>query len=322
MPKEAKQVKNGKAFEYALLNAFLERLQEKTNVSVVENSPFLNAKNCFEKFNEKEQALYNLNSSFAVNFLIDLEPKLSNGIDSKDVLQLEIVSDKEGQLGDVRDVLIIRSVQKWEIGISAKNNHRAVKHNRLSKELDFGAKWIGIKNSKTYFDEIEPIFSELERMKNEEKGSIWKNVLNKHKRFYMPVLDAFKKELERLNSENPEILPSQLVEYLIGKKDFYKIIKTKKKVEIQAFNIYGSLNLPFKDVKAKAKVTKLKLPDRLIEIVYKNKSQTTLLIVLNEGWQFSCRIHSAATKVEPSLKFDINIVSAPHTLFTNHLLLS
>ena len=47
MPKEAKQVKNGKAFEYALLKAFLERLQEKTNVSVVENSPFLNAKILF-----------------------------------------------------------------------------------------------------------------------------------------------------------------------------------------------------------------------------------------------------------------------------------
>lgn len=233
-----------------------------------------------------------------------------------------MVADKEGQLGDVRDVLIIRSLQKWEIGISAKNNHRAVKHNRLSKDLDFGSKWVGLPNSQTYFNEIEPIFSLLENLRNQDKNSTWKSIPNKHKNIYVPVLDAFKKELERLNAENPDSLPSQLVQYLIGKKDFYKIIKTQKKVEIQAFNIYGTLNLPFRDIRAKANVSKLKLPERLIEIVYKKKSQTTLLITLSEGWQFSCRIHSAATKVESSLKFDINIVSAPHTLFTNHLLLT
>jgi len=53
---------------------------------------------------------------------------------------LEIVSDLQGQSGDVRDVLAIRSLQKWEIGVSAKNNHRAVKHSRLSNDINFGEK--------------------------------------------------------------------------------------------------------------------------------------------------------------------------------------
>lgn len=79
-------------------------------------------------------------ASFAVNFLLDMEPRLSNGINDKDILQLEIVSDREGQSGDVRDVLAIRSSQNWEIGISAKNNHRAVKHSRLSNNINFGEK--------------------------------------------------------------------------------------------------------------------------------------------------------------------------------------
>ena len=47
MPKEAKQTKTGKAFEYALLISFLERLRILTSVSVVENEPFKTAKKCF-----------------------------------------------------------------------------------------------------------------------------------------------------------------------------------------------------------------------------------------------------------------------------------
>jgi hypothetical protein len=106
---------------------------------------------------------------------------------------------------------------------------------------------------------------------------------------------------------------------LIGNQDFYKVIKGNNKVEIQAYNLYGTLNLPFETVKPKAKVSKLKLPNRLIEVVFKEDSQTTLLVTLNEGWQISFRIHNASSRIEPSLKFDINLVSAPHTLFTNQL---
>jgi hypothetical protein len=42
------------------------------------------------------------------NLLLDLEPRLANGINENDILQLEIVADKAGQTGDVRDVLAIR----------------------------------------------------------------------------------------------------------------------------------------------------------------------------------------------------------------------
>ncbi len=140
-----------------------------------------------------------------------------------------------------------------------------------------------------------------------------------HKKIYVPLLKAFKSELERLDVENPEIVPQKLVEYLIGNKDFYKIIKGKNKVEIQAYNLHGTLNLPFDKIRPKANIQKLKLPTRLIEIVFDNDSDTTLIVSLNEGWQISFRIHNASSRVEPSLKFDINLISAPHTLFTNHI---
>lgn len=314
------QTINGKAFEYALLKEFLERLKTITTVLVEENTPFNTAKKYFDNFDEKEQSHYSLVASFAVNFLLDIEPRLSNGISDKDILQLEIVADKLGQNGDVRDVLAIRSFQKWEIGISAKNNHRAVKHSRLSNDIDFGQKWLNVPCNLTYFEEIKPIFDNLAKLRTTSKATQkWDTLGNYHTSVYIPILDAFKKELLRLDKDNPGIVAERLVEYLIGNQDFYKVIKGKNKVEIQAYNLHGTLNLPFQNIKPKAKVSKLKLPNRLIEIVYQDDSDTTLLVTLNEGWQISFRIHNASSRIEPSLKFDINLVSAPHSLFSNQL---
>jgi hypothetical protein len=318
----ASQTTNGKAFEYALLIELHERLKNVTNVSISENEPFKNAKGCFDSFVENEQDTYKIIASAAINFLIDIEPRLSNDINKEDILILEIVSDQAGQSGDVRDVLIIRSLQKWEIGISAKNNHRAVKHSRLSLSIDFGEKWLGVPCSQNYFDEIKPIFQMLTELKAKDKSTKWTSIESMHEVVYIPILNAFKKELLRLDTENPNIVAENLVQYLIGNEDFYKVIKGNRKVEIQAYNLNGTLNLPFESVKPKAKIPKLKLPSRLIEIVYQDNSTTTLLVSLNEGWQISFRIHNASSRVEPSLKFDINLVSAPHTLFTNHIFIN
>lgn len=318
----ASQTINGKAFEYALLFEFYERLKTITSVSITENEPFQNAKGCFDSFIEDEQDTFRITASAAINFLIDIEPRLSNGISKEDILVLEIVSDQAGQTGDVRDVLIIRSLQKWEIGISAKNNHRAVKHSRLSLNIDFGEKWLGVPCSQNYFDEIKPIFDMLANLKASDKSTKWTSIENMHQVVYIPILNAFRKELLRLDKENPNIVAENLVQYLIGNEDFYKVIKGNKKVEIQAYNLSGTLNLPFENVKPKARIPKLKLPSRLIEIVYQDNSTTTLLVSLNEGWQISFRIHNASSRVEPSLKFDINLVSAPHTLFTNHIFIA
>ena len=320
MAKVAIQTINGKAFEYALLKEFLERLKDKTNVSVLENAPFNTALKCFLCLSEKEKSHFRLTASFAVNFLIDIEPRLANGISKNDILKLEIVADKEGQMGDVRDVLAIRSSQMWEIGISAKNNHRAVKHSRLSNDIDFGKKWMGCSCSLEYFNAIKPVFDNLALLRTTSKSTQkWDTLGDYHTSVYVPVLDAFKKELLRLDSENPCVVAEKLIEYLIGNQDFYKVIKGSNKVEIQAYNLHGTLNLPFQSVKPKAKVPKLKLPNRLIEVVYQENSKTTLLVTLNEGWQVSFRIHNASSRIEPSLKFDINLVSVPHSLFTNQL---
>lgn len=322
MKKPATQTINGKAFEYALLNEFFEKLGLMTKVSIIKNEPYLTALKCFNLFGEEEQSQYKLNASFAVNFLLDIEPRLSNGMNENDILELEIVADKAGQQGDVRDVLAIRSSQNWEIGISAKNNHRAVKHSRLSNDINFGEKWLNLPCSTNYFESIKPIFDNLADLRNtSKKTKTWESLGDYHTSVYVPILDAFKNELLKLDKENNGLVAQRLVEYLIGKQDFYKVIKGKNKVEIQAYNLHGTLNLPFGSIKPKATIQKLKLPTRLIEVVYQENTKTTLLVTLNEGWQISFRIHNASSRIEPSLKFDVNLISSPHTLFTNQLFL-
>src|SRR3989338_3645460 len=204
--KNSKQMTTGKAFEYALLSQFEEKLKNKTNVQVIKNSSLDIAKRCFENTSKTEQANYLLSSSFAVNFLMDIEPRLSNDIGKDDILQLEILSDNSGKKGDVRDVLAIRLLQKWEIGVSAKNNHQAVKHSRLSSNIDFGERWLGIKVSKGYFDSINPIFKNLDNIRKESKATKkWSELGDYHSSVYVPILNAFIKELKCLNDKNKNI---------------------------------------------------------------------------------------------------------------------
>jgi len=313
-----KQMQSGKAFEYALINKLFSKLSAQTNVRIIENNQYHIAKECFNLEESKDQDAYKLHRSFAINLLLDLEPRLSNDINESDFLELEIQDDTTGEIGDVRDILIVRAIQKWEIGISAKNNNDAVKHSRLSMKLNFGEKWIGIGNSQSYFDEIYPVFKELEEIKrNSDKKKKWVEISDYQSKYYTPVLQAFISELTRLNNKNPGVIAPKLVEYLIGKKDFYKIIKRSRNVEIQAFNLNGSLNKSFDGTNPIYKTPILQLPKTIEKIEFKDNSINTVVVKFNDEWKISFRIHNASSKVEPSLKFDVRLLDYPKNLFKN-----
>lgn len=314
------QTKNGKAFEYAILSEFNEKLEQRTSVEIIKNNAYNTAKAFFDSCTELEKGDFLLYASFAINFLIDIEPKLANSFEKNDILQLEILTDDKGQTGDVRDVVAIRLLQKWEVGISAKNNHNAVKHSRLSNTIDFGNKWLGLNASQVYFSEIKPIFDSLNKIRvDSNQTATWNSLGDYHASIYVPILNAFKKELLNLYQQAPKQVASNLVEYLIGNKDFYKVIKSKNKLEILAYNLHGTLNLPFKDTQPKRKTPKIELPSKIIDISFKEKSDTTLIVTLNNNWKLSFRIHNASSRIEASLKFDITLLSAPETLISNTL---
>ncbi len=317
---KSKQMITGKSFEYALLSQFEEKLKNKTNIEVIKNSAFNIAKDCFNQVTKTEQSEYLLSASFAVNFLIDIEPRLSNDVGKNDILQLEILSDNEGKSGDVRDVLAIRALQKWEIGVSAKNNHNAVKHSRLSADIDFGKKWLGINVSQEYFNTVNPIFKKLQKIRDESnKKKKWSELGDYHTSVYVPVLNAFSKELKKLYNGNPKKVSKNLVSYLVGNKDFYKVIKRKNNIEIYAYNLNGTLNLPFKEMQPKYKTPVIGLPTEILDINFKKNNNTTIIVNLNKEWSLSFRIHNASSRIEPSLKFDINLINSPKNLFKNTL---
>jgi hypothetical protein len=321
--KKSKQMTSGKSFEYALLISFEEKLKEKTSVEIVKNSAFEVAKSCFNSIVSEKKSELLLAGSFTVNFLMDIEPRLSNDAGKNDILQLEILSDSHGETGDVRDVLAIRVLQKWEIGISAKNNHKAVKHSRLSSHIDFGSKWLGVKNSKKYFETITPIFSKLEKIRKESNAKKkWSELENYHLTVYLPILKAFIKELKILHKKDPVKIASNLVAYLVGNKDFYKVIKVKNSIEIHAYNLKGMLNLPFKNIQPKYKTPKIPLPTKIMNVGFKTDSNTTAIVTMNNDWVLSFRIHNASSRVESSLKFDISLLKSPKKLFKNTLNIS
>jgi len=321
IPAKKSQKNSGKSFEYTLLQELEKRLSVITPVKIIKNRPLTTAHDSFQSFEWSAQERYRITAEKALNLIFQLEPCLSNQISEEDILELEIASDSRGKQGDVRDLIIRRTTQDWEIGVSAKNNHRATKHSRLSAHIDFAEKWLGLNCSEQYFSEITPIFTELAKIQDQSEGkTTWRSLGERKFEIYTAILTAFKNELERLYNTHPVQTAQRLLEYNIGSKDFYKVIKEKGEVEIQAYNLRGRLNQPFANSEPSIQIAVLPLPDKIIDISFKKSSRSTIIISLNEGWKLSFRIHNASSRVEPSLKFDISLLQTPDELFKKTLL--
>ncbi len=309
------QTKNGKAFEYACLKALQDVLSLNQVINVRDDAAYHTAKSSYEKLSQSDRDNMYIGAFSAVNKLCALEPMLENGC-LGNTLDLKIQTDDNGKRGDVRDVLCIRNGDLWEIGISCKHNHHAVKHSRLSSTIDFGKEWMGVHCSERYFAKIRPIFDDLEntRLEARKQNTIakWSELLNKEDDVYVPILNAFLEELRRIANED-EHAAKKFTSYLIGTKDFYKVIMDEKNeaTRIEAMNISGTLNRKSGNIKARIGVPKLKMPTKFLEMRFKRNSKTTIEILLDEGWSFSMRIHSAKEELEASLKFDINLIGCP-----------
>jgi hypothetical protein len=304
------QDKIGKAYEYAYVIAFEDYLSTiKIKHSTIENSSLKIARDDFNFFSTDEQETLIISAKAGIEQVIKAEPIIIDSSYANEIF-LELQPDNAGENGDVRDLLIKRADINWIIGVSIKHNHHAVKHSRLSNNIDFGLKWYGISVDTTYWVNVNPIFDLLATYKS--KNLKWGEIPNKDTEIYIPILDAFKKELELAYSKDSKIV-SKFVEYLIGKYDFYKAISNDIKFEtdIIPFNLHGTLNKESQNIKTTLYISKLELPTEIIFIRFKPNSTSTLELFLNNGWQFSFRIHNASTYVETSLKFDIQIIGMP-----------
>ncbi len=236
----------GRAYEYTWCLALEQKLSVLKKVIVDKQNGFNACYRAYESLEKSLQERYLESAKQGVLLLLDCEPLLSEVIgSSQNEITLSLQKDKLGEIGDIRDILIY--FDKFCIGLSIKHNHDALKHSRLSKDLDFGGKWLGVGVSQNYKDTIKPLFERLENAKKE--GMLFHNTLNRS-----------------MKNKPKRIIPLS------------------------------------------------KLPTRMIYFDFKPKSFNTLELVLDEGWSFSLRIHNASSRVEPSLKFDIKLLSKPESV--------
>lgn len=223
----------------------------------------------------------------AVLFLLAHDTRLD------DARSVRMQSDQQGRLGDVRDILIETSAEE-EIGISAKHRHKALKHPRLSDTIDFGEEWYSVPCSNAYWEQVIPIFMAL----REQVGELWSDLPRKHEEIYEPILDAFSEEIKTRG------IAADLLKYLVGRHDFYKAVKANGDIVLQSFNLSGSLR--WGDL--------VKPPQRIVDVSRKPKSRTTVNVIFDEGWQLAFRLHNAKSEIEPSLKFDVQLLGTPDSL--------
>jgi hypothetical protein len=309
----SKSNNQGRAYEFACLTALNDEIKKLRPVKIETTDGYDAAKRAWNNIDNSLQVVMEESALAAVETLFELEPLIVE--DGDDELVLKIQQDSRGEEGDVRDILMVRRNIEWEIGLSLKHNHFAVKHSRLSRSLDFGDKWFGVPCSKKYWEDIKPIFDYL--VEEKFKGTNWSELPAKEVDVYIPLLTAFMNEVRRSN-ENDNSIPRKMVEYLLGEFDFYKVvgIDNKRITQIQTFNLHGTLNQSSKKEMPKIKIPIASLPSRIVSLEFKPDSANTIELYMDGGWQFSFRIHNASTKVEPSLKFDVQILGIPTAIMT------
>ncbi len=303
----------GRAYEYICLTTLYNEIRKVRSVEIEQNSAYNAAFHAWSLVSPFFQNVLTESAKSAVATIFDMEPMIIEP--SNDLLKIKIQTDNEGKGGDVRDIVISRKDVQWAIGLSLKHNHFAVKHSRLAKSLDFGEKWFNIPCSNKYWTDIKPIFDYLKTQKDNKRN--WSELPHKDKDVYIPLLQAFIDEIVRSNNTNAEV-PKRMVEYLLGEFDFYKVISidSRRITQIQTYNLHGKLNQASKISKPKIEIPIACLPTRIVSLDFKPNSTNTVELYMDGGWQFSFRIHNASTKVETSLKFDIQIVGMPTTIIS------
>lgn len=305
-------VVNGKAFEWAVARHFSIHLGGSDQIGadlIIDSEAVRYAKKCFDSLKHDDQSQWSRFAESATAHIVHRERKNAVVVN---VSGISVASDSEGIGGDVRDVIIHSSNGK-SIGVSCKNNHDAFKHPRLSGTIDFVKEWGLSANgcSDAYWSKVNPIFDRLSALRqSSDKKLKFADVANLRIDVMEPVVRAFVDEIALLANEGSEsevLLCSNLVRYVIGNRDFYKVIKedSDNQIRVMGFNFNGTLS-----------GRRPKLPKSMVGINQQKASveggnSVTVFIQLDLGYSFKMRLHTASSKVEASLKFDVQAIGLP-----------
>jgi hypothetical protein len=158
------------------------------------------------------------------------------------------------------------------------------------------------------------LFSELAALRKQSSGQMkWSDLSEYQARFYLPVLEAWRAELLRVaggDGDESKLAATALCQYIIGRIDFWKVVSRPDQVKLYAFNMKDSLG-----------TNKTILPNRILGIDDYDGSKYSMTVRMNEGYQFNFRLHNASSKVEASLKFDVQSEGLPSHIHQHDILI-
>ena len=109
----------GRGYEYACLYELYDEIGKYRPVRIIGNSSLEAAKRAYATLTTAEKKTYRTSAKAMIPSLFDCEPRIIE-LDGE-FLDLYIQQDEEGEKGDVRDIIVARKAQKWEIGLSIKH---------------------------------------------------------------------------------------------------------------------------------------------------------------------------------------------------------
>ena len=299
--KRAKHLSNRQSNGRGLEHAFGLALEGCLGVRVSGDIKALRKK-AYEHIDPECREVFSKDALSLLVHILQLEgiPLLESGWSAR------YLGDAAARDGDVRDIVISKGNR--EVGISCKSNHKAFKHSRISPESSLRVAWrlSPLSDSdRRYVRELGRLFDDLESRPFDE----WSDLDARRKQaFYDACIAAFNKEIQRLIGEIGDSEISRgLVRYFLGSKGYYKCVVSERGSFLQAF-CFG-----------RCAVARISFPKRLVALDFPPGRHGVLHMHFDRGFSFSLRLHNASSNYERSLKFDIQALALPQSLYTHHL---
>lgn len=309
MPSNSKQNESGRAFEYAVLLALLAESKRRNYPLVLRPSNALKqARDAYAGITRSAKLDLKLAAIAGIETVCLLEPRL---FDTSDTTRTDIYlsEDRAGKKGDPRDIVVERGL--WQMGVSAKHESPWIKSPRLSNLASFGKDWLNVDCTDLYREAVTDAFSLVKPYFR----SPWNELDTTLKEeVYGKVANAFAEELLRLESLYGSQVPENLMRFLLGNFDYYKLLRKGRTTQLQPINVHGSLSKKTKIGNSITKIGKIPLPSRFLQI--EMHSWNRLRIYFDAGWQIEMRVHNKDTAISQSLAFETEILGQPAALVT------
>lgn len=110
----------GRAYEFIWIETLYSAINKESAAQIIKNSSYTANQNAWENLDPSQKKTFQISAEAALNTLFELEPNLLSGKNNRILLNFR--ADNRGIIGDVRDIVISKQNDNWQIGLSIKHN--------------------------------------------------------------------------------------------------------------------------------------------------------------------------------------------------------